>query len=323
MAALVVTARQASPADEATTPTPQAPQADAAAQPAAQANLAAQRAAIRAVMGTARQANLASQSDVPVLTNVPTAVEEAVLSNELGQASELVQTNDNSPNDELSQTNGASSSRGAGSAADRSKPITGRDYRRQFEDRKANRNRARAGSGSEAGSGALANTVSNRGPAKLDYAAFKIIVDRNIFDPNRHPARQRPTVKPKEVEYFALKGTMTYEKGTFAFFDGSGSEYQKALKTSDIIAGYKVTDIKANAVKLATGTNELELGMGMQIRREDGGPWLPPSDLAGSADSYSYSSSSSSSSGAASTGAASTGNESDILKRLRERREKE
>ena len=27
-----------------------------------------------------------------------------------------------------------------------------------------------------------------------------------------------------------LVGTMTYEKGTFAFFDGSSSEYRKALK---------------------------------------------------------------------------------------------
>ena len=31
---------------------------------------------------------------------------------------------------------------------------------------------------------------TNDGPASLDYSAFKVIVDRNIFDPNRFPHRQ-------------------------------------------------------------------------------------------------------------------------------------
>ena len=52
-----------------------------------------------------------------------------------------------------------------------------------------------------------------------------------------------------------LVGTMTYEKGTFAFFDGSSSEYRKALKRAGIIAGYKLTSIAANSVELASGTN--------------------------------------------------------------------
>ena len=71
-----------------------------------------------------------------------------------------------------------------------------------------------------------------------------------------------------------LVGTMTYEKGTFAFFDGTSSDYKKALKLTDTIAGYKVTTIAPNGVKLASGTNEVELSVGAQLRREEDGPWL-------------------------------------------------
>ncbi len=73
---------------------------------------------------------------------------------------------------------------------------------------------------------------------------------------------------------------MSYEKGTFAFFDGTSSEYQKVLKLTDSIAGYKVTNIAPNSVKLVSGTNELELNVGEQLRREENGPWLLASQSA-------------------------------------------
>jgi hypothetical protein len=113
---------------------------------------------------------------------------------------------------------------------------------------------------------------------------------------------------------------MSYEKGTFAFFDGNSSDYKKALKLADSIAGYKVTNIAPNAVKLASGTNELELSVGAQLRREEDGPWL----LSSQAISYSATPSSTATNGAATaTGSdtASGGAESDIIKRLMQKRE--
>ena len=110
-------------------------------------------------------------------------------------------------------------------------------------------------------------------------------MDRNIFDPNRYPRRpgiEARVRRPKSFDSLTLVGTMTYEKGTFAFFDGTSSEYKKALKLTDAIAGYKVTNIAPNSVKLASGTNELELSVGAQLRREEDGPWL----LAGQSRSY-------------------------------------
>ena len=114
-------------------------------------------------------------------------------------------------------------------------------------------------------------------PAPVDYSSFKIVTDRNIFNPNRssrsYRSEPREYRRPARVESFSLVGTMIYEKGTFAFFDGSSSAYRKALDIADVIADYVVTDVGMNYVKLATETNELELRIGMQMRREDEGEW--------------------------------------------------
>ena len=117
---------------------------------------------------------------------------------------------------------------------------------------------------------------------------------------------------------------MSYEKGIFAFFDGSSSAFRKALKQEDSIAGYRLAGIEPNAVKLANGTNEVELKVGMQLRREDQGSWVA------SAQPQTYTASSSTpgnatsgSTGSTQSDSGSSAAESDVLKRLRERREKE
>jgi hypothetical protein len=171
------------------------------------------------------------------------------------------------------------------------------------------------------------------GPAKPDYSAFKVIVDRNIFDPNRFPRRAGESIvrrPPKTVDSLTLVGTMSYDKGTFAFFDGTSAEYKKALKLTDAIAGYKLTNIAPDRVRLASGTNELELHVGMQLRREEEGPWL----LASQSTTYAAPPASTSTNTAAAASAPATaavtgsdavagGSESDIIKKLMQRREKE
>jgi hypothetical protein len=117
---------------------------------------------------------------------------------------------------------------------------------------------------------------------------------------------------------------MAYEKGTIAFFDGTSSEYKKALKLTEKIAGYTVANIAPNGVKLASGTNEVDLSVGAQLRREEGGPWL----LAGQGGPYAdtpaaTSASTAAPATAAASEAAPSGPDSDILKKLMERRQKE
>ncbi|MEY2430199.1 MAG: hypothetical protein QOJ40_3084 [Verrucomicrobiota bacterium] len=110
---------------------------------------------------------------------------------------------------------------------------------------------------------------------RFDFSAFKLITDRNIFNSHRSSGyKPRTESGPQSrVDSFALVGTMSYEKGPFAFFDGTSSEYRKAVKREDGIAGFKVADIEPAFVKLASPSNEIELAVGMEMRREDKGEW--------------------------------------------------
>jgi len=168
---------------------------------------------------------------------------------------------------------------------------------------------------SQFGHAQTTNTVG-----RLDYPSFKIITDRNIFDPNRSPRSSRARTegpKPARVESFALVGTMSYENGTYAFFDGSGSSYRKAVKTGDTIAGYKVADISADHVKLEANGQQIELSVGVQMKKQDEGEW----QLAGRAESFGASSPAPSAT--EKTDGASGGEESDVLKKLMQKREQE
>jgi hypothetical protein len=109
------------------------------------------------------------------------------------------------------------------------------------------------------------------------YTNFTLVNDRNIFNPNRRPGRppREFTNAPQpQIESFWLTGILSSDKGTFAFFDGSGYLYRKALKEEGAIGGYKVASIEPpDKVELETGGKRIELPMGMQMRRRDGGPW--------------------------------------------------
>ena len=81
-------------------------------------------------------------------------------------------------------------------------------------------------------------------PSASAFDTFKIISDRNIFNQNRAPgstSRDPAQARPAPVIHaLSLVGTMSYEKGTFAFFDGTRSEYKKPLKAGEKIAGYEI-----------------------------------------------------------------------------------
>jgi hypothetical protein len=124
-------------------------------------------------------------------------------------------------------------------------------------------------------------------PAPGSYDAFRLIADRNIFNPNRTsrsaraPAPTNEVRRTPRVEAFALVGTMSYGKGSYAFFDSPSSQYRKSLKAGEAIAGYTLKDIAPSHVKLAregkaedkVQTEEVELKVGHQMRREDEGEW--------------------------------------------------
>ena len=168
--------------------------------------------------------------------------------------------------------------------------------------------------------GMIGRAQNTNAVARPDYQSFKIITDRNIFDPNRSSRSSRPRTegpRPARVESFALVGTMSYENGTYAFFDGSGSSFRKAVKTGDVIAGHKVAEISADRVKLEVNGQQIELGVGVQMKKQDEGEW----QLSGRAESFGTSAPATAT--AEKSDSASGGEESDVLKKLMQKREQE
>jgi hypothetical protein len=113
-------------------------------------------------------------------------------------------------------------------------------------------------------------------PAAAGDFDIRPITARNIFDPNRRPNRpsEPRTVRPA-VDTFSFTGTMNYSKGLFAFFDGTSSDYRKVVEKGDKIAGYTVQEIEHDLIKLALDTNQVQLKVGMQMRRSEDGKWSP------------------------------------------------
>lgn len=122
---------------------------------------------------------------------------------------------------------------------------------------------------------------STNAPRRLTFDAFRVVSDRNIFNPNRYarssgrpPTQTRSSRPASRVEAISLVGIMAYEKGTFAFFDGSGGNFTKVLQVGGTVGEYTVTQITPSEVKLSMGTNTVDLKVGMQLRREDEGDWF-------------------------------------------------
>ena len=287
---------------------------------------------------------LAQEPDVEAGTNDVVSAEVLAQLSEMMQAAQSAQAEDGTPSD---ATNGVSPAdlgtmemRGEGAADGRA---DGSNRFQSFnraptedgrtKNRRSSRSRPRSGSPDSSSSARSSErnpgtaVATNGGPATLDYSSFKLIVERNIFDPNRYPRRAGTApVRPPatRVDSLTLVGTMAYDKGTFAFFDGTSSDYQKALKLTDKIAGYQVDDIVPDAVTLTAGTNRVHLRVGTQLRREENGPWT----VSGQAMSYSAPPSSPSTNAAAGpaasgTDTASTAEQSEIIKRLMQRRSQE
>jgi hypothetical protein len=115
--------------------------------------------------------------------------------------------------------------------------------------------------------------ATSTGPV-TDLAAFRIIEERNIFNPNRVGRTVAGTDTPgPQNDTITLVGTMHYEKGLFAFFAGSSPTYQKALHEGELIAQYTVTRIAKDSVDLTRDGQKLTLAIGQALQRPPGGDW--------------------------------------------------
>jgi hypothetical protein len=178
------------------------------------------------------------------------------------------------------------------------------------------------------GTAAVADGVaSTNGTSISSFDGFKIISDRNIFNQNRAPgstSRDQAQSRPAPVIHaLSLVGTMSYEKGTFAFFDGTRSEYKKPMKAGEKIAGYEIKEIQPNGVKIANETNQFELKVGQQLRREDDAEWQISTSREAVVTNAADATSDRENPASASVSGGAAGGEDEALKRLMEKRAKE
>jgi hypothetical protein len=108
----------------------------------------------------------------------------------------------------------------------------------------------------------------------IAFETFRLISDRNIFNPNRTGRRDRTVEeKPARIDVIALVGTMDSDRGLRAFFDGSENNFRKALRVGDSVDKFKVTRISPQTVELERDGKPLSVRVGQQLRRSEGADW--------------------------------------------------
>jgi hypothetical protein len=154
----------------------------------------------------------------------------------------------------------------------------------------------------------------------LDWNAFRAIGENNIFSPTRGPGSDEST----EIHRTPVIRSFTYD-GTVddrAIFKGEGAPDGALFKVSDMIDGFKVMQVTLDYVKLADPDGKLiVLEEDDSMQRADEGPWtksdqpLPLTTTETKPEESSVAS-------APGSGGGPVG-ESEILKRLRLKREQE
>ncbi len=178
--------------------------------------------------------------------------------------------------------------------------------------------------------GIFLHAQSNGVPGAGEYEKFsQFVTDRNIFDPNRVPHYSAPRTRTDtrasaSAPAFTLVGTMSYEKGVFAFFNGNSPDLKKALPVAQTIADYTVAEILPGRVTLesADKKEKLELKVG-DVMRQENGKWA----LSATAETLPSASSPATPSATSGDSPAATPSpalgQNDVLKRLMELRKKE
>lgn len=111
--------------------------------------------------------------------------------------------------------------------------------------------------------------------AETELSAFRLIFERNIFNPNRQKVEEeKPVVVEKpQADEISLVGVLVTETQRFAFFDGSSSAYRRVLSIDAEIGGGTIEAIDSTSIKLRLNDEALDLPVGMGLIREEGQAW--------------------------------------------------
>jgi len=111
-------------------------------------------------------------------------------------------------------------------------------------------------------------------------SGFQLIVQRNIFDPNRgsDPTNREPAAasRPPRIETFSFRGAAEMGgKGFDAFFTGDGAPTNGTVAVNDEINGFRVQEISLFEVRLMDTNHDVVILQDQTgMTRQNGGPWI-------------------------------------------------
>ncbi len=166
--------------------------------------------------------------------------------------------------------------------------------------------------------------TTNDSSTSTDFSSFQVIADRNIFNPDRYGRTATYHHDYQGVPTFSLAGTMSYRKGMFAFFNGTGDEYRKALQQGGTIAGYNVANITFDGVQLQGAGRTIDMKVGAAMRKE-GSSWelSAPGEWSESPSTESDTGDSNAVESSTATLPSGGGQVSDVLQRLMQQRQQQ
>jgi len=119
------------------------------------------------------------------------------------------------------------------------------------------------------------------------FDVYRVLGERNIFDPNRLPMVQgappRVVEQPhKATDYVMLTGVMVNNGKALAFFSGSRPDYDKVTEVNGEIAGAKLTRIAPAGIEVDRAGKKIVVAVGQTVPFDDSAPGAPPTDAVAS-----------------------------------------
>lgn len=153
---------------------------------------------------------------------------------------------------------------------ERAERVKDKEGKKSFKDPSRTTSPSKASSSSNSTKSG-ATPEASRDPSSYD--AFRLVADRNIFNPNRTRARG-PEEAPPKVDTIALVGIVHDEGKIVAVFDSPDESFRKALQVGEKIADFSVTKIADDHIELSGKDDKsFTFRMSQQLRRVEGGEW--------------------------------------------------
>lgn len=129
-------------------------------------------------------------------------------------------------------------------------------------------------------------TSQNTSDKAPTFEAFRILIERNIFDASRKPlvgASSDTDALMPPSQTLRLMGTWIEGDHRVALFEGMPEQTHQTLEEGGEVAGYHIERIRADAVVLSVASGNTELRVGACLAKGQDGAWKVSDDTTDSA----------------------------------------